>query len=87
MSGQEKFMPRGQRLLDFVVEAEPWSQYKLEDGTIVRVRLNMTRAIDSGKRDEKGVPMINFNFVQVVDVVWPEHIQAEIDAKTGGHQP
>lgn len=52
--------------VEFVADKEPWCQYTLDDGTILRVRVMLVRAIRNGL-DANGQPLYNLNMQQVID--------------------
>lgn len=52
--------------VDFVVaNGEPWIEYHLEDGTIVRVKFVMTRIFDTGERNPNGERIFQFQWQAV----------------------
>ena len=72
--------------LAFSPVQEPWTIYRLEDGTMIRVRVMLVKVaprLQDGRPTygPGGEPLIDMNFTQVLDVDWPEHIQAEIEAR------
>jgi len=55
--------------LEFKPTSEPWTEYKLQDGNILRVRAIMISATDTGKKDSKGRPMYELEFQTVSRVI------------------
>lgn len=53
--------------LKFVAEQEPWTIYRLEDGSVVRVRLVLVKAMETGRFADNGLPIIDFKFQQILD--------------------
>lgn len=70
----QKFIPARPKQLDFVAKSEPWCVYELEDGTIVRARLMMTKVIDNGGKAENGLPNYQLAFQQICDTTFPDAI-------------
>lgn len=54
--------------LNFVAEQEPWNVYRLEDGTIIRARLVMTRILKTDRLTDDGFPVYETRFQQIMDV-------------------
>lgn len=52
--------------VEFVADKEPWCQYTLDDGSIVRVRVMLVRVIRDGL-NEQGHPKYLLNMQQIVD--------------------
>ena len=77
----QKFMPARPHQMDFIAKAEPWCVYELEDGTIVRARLVLTKIIDEGKKTENGFPVYQLAFQQICDTTFPDHIVAAANEK------
>lgn len=78
----DQFMaPRAKRMIEFAADQEPWAQYRLENGAIVRIRIMMVKAMDSGEFSPDGLPMINFQMQQVMDVTWPDDILGDAEAR------
>lgn len=76
MNLMDKFTPQTDDVTFGVVQ-EPWTIYRLEDGTEVRVRLNLVKATRSGNYTPEGIPIFNFQFAQVMDVTPSESLKAE----------
>ena len=72
-----KFMPSKPRLLDYVAVSEPWCSYELADGTICKVRIMVTKIIETGEFDNNGYPLYKLQFSQVIDMTWPDAIEQE----------
>lgn len=79
----KRFIPARANELKFVAEQEPWSIYRLEDGSTVRVRLNLVKAVWTGGYLENGLPQINFQFAQVLDWEPSDEMKAEAEARKG----
>lgn len=58
--------------LAFTAIQEPWSIYRLEDGTLIRVRPVLVKVINTGKMLENGKPELLFQFQQIMDVEPPD---------------
>lgn len=70
-----KFMPRneGPQEVEFVAEKEGMNVYRLEDGTVLRVRL-ITMRIDRDGWNEDGSPRYLLKFQQVIDGKYPPNL-------------
>ena len=55
--------------INFQPISEPWTEYELEDGTRLRLRLIMTMVSDRGQKDQKGRPTFDFEFQAVARVI------------------
>jgi hypothetical protein len=73
----DTFLPSKPKLLKFNAKQEPWAEYELEDGSIVRVRVVMVKVIEDGKFDEQGYPVHQLKFNQLIDVIWTDTVEAE----------
>jgi hypothetical protein len=63
-------------LLEFESEKEPWSAYKLEDGTVFKMKqtlVSIFRLIDRFKPD--GEPIYIFKAVGIVDASVPDELK------------
>ncbi|HEX5508937.1 MAG TPA: hypothetical protein VFX37_10580 [Pseudolabrys sp.] len=60
--------------LHYVAEAEPWATYRLEDGSVIRVKIVMTHIHLEGFLPD-GRPNYRINFQQIVDVTPGEHLK------------
>ena len=63
----KKFTPPESNELSFVTEQEPWAIYRLEDGSRVKVRLNLVRVVNTGGFLDNGLPELKFQWAQVMD--------------------
>ena len=72
MGIDQKFLPTKPRQVDFIAKSEPWCVYELEDGTVIRARLVMTKIIDDGKKTDDGQPIYQLGFQQICDTTFPE---------------
>ena len=76
--------------LAFTAKQEPWAIYELEDGSMVRIRIMLVKAIEHRGPDGKmafgpnGEPMIEFKMQQIMDVDWSPEITAQIEARKAG---
>lgn len=66
-----KFMVARPQHVDFIAKSEPWCVYELEDGTIIRVRIVLTKIIDEGKKTDAGHPLYQLAFQQICDTTFP----------------
>jgi hypothetical protein len=76
MSIDQKFLPNRPKQLDFVAKSEPWCVYELEDGTIIRARLVMTKVTSNGEKAENGLPLYQLGFQQICDMTFPDEVIA-----------
>jgi hypothetical protein len=81
---RERILPPAPKFLTFVADQEPWTQYTLENGAVIRVRLVLVKAIDEGELLPDGTPRYQCQFQQVMDITWPEDIQREIAKRQVG---
>lgn len=84
---QDRVMPPAPKFLQYVADQEPWAQYTLENGAVVRVRIMVTKVEDLGVFLPDGQPSYKISMHQVLDVTWPEDIQRDIAKRqAGGHE-
>ncbi len=58
---------------NFVAEQEPWSVYRLEDGTVIRAKIVMSRVtLRENERTPEGYPVYDLKWTHIVDVCPPE---------------
>jgi hypothetical protein len=76
----EQFLPAGPKLVEYAAKSEPWCEYQLEDGTILRVRIMVCKVIDEDKFTDDGYPQYQLRMQQVIDMTWSP--QVEKDAAT-----
>lgn len=65
--------------MKFTAESENWNSYTLADGTEVRSRtilVSVNRR--DGQFDERGNPMYDLNFQQIVHVDAPAHLKLAV---------
>jgi hypothetical protein len=55
--------------------AEPFSQYKLADGTTVKVKMVMIDAVRLDTYDDQGNPVYQFQFQQIIGIVPPDSLK------------
>ncbi len=67
-----KFLPPANTEVTFAAVQEPWTVYRLEDGTTLRVRLILVRATETGKLTAEGLPERQCQFQQVMDITPPQ---------------
>jgi hypothetical protein len=67
--------------MNYVTEQEGVSIYRTEDGAVIRVRLVLMAVVPTGKFDDRGFPLHELRFQQLVDVTWPDHIAEEAAAR------
>ena len=80
MAIDQKFMPQDSpKLLDFVSESEPWNVYRLENGTVIRAKIVMTRITDTGRFTPNGQPYYEMNSQHVIDATFPDHLVQKKD--------
>ena len=87
MGIQDKVMPSGNKFIEYAADKEPWAQYTLENGAILRLRVMVSKIIDTGQLAPDGAPLYNIQMQQVMDMTWPDDIKREIEArqrKAGG---
>lgn len=63
--------------IDFRAKHEDWSEYELNDKTILKARFVLIRVFDEGKYDELGFPMYELNSINAVGVLVPENLRGE----------
>lgn len=80
-STADKFKPSTPKLLEYVARSEPWCEYELEDGTVLRVRIMVTKIIDLGAFGPEGFPLYNIACQQVIDMTWPDAVQAAAERR------
>ena len=81
MSIRDKVTAAGPSFLEFAADQEPWCQWTLENGTVIRARLMLVKVIDEGTIANDGAPRYQCQFQQVMDTTWPDHIKREIEAR------
>ena len=78
VGSEQKFMPTDNpKLLDFVAEQEPWNVYRLENGTVIRAKIIMTRIVDTGALTAEGEPFYQLKWQHIIDVTFPDHLKAK----------
>ncbi len=61
--------------VEFDATAEPWSQFKLADGSEVKVKIVMLNAARLDDFTDAGDPMYQFQFQQIISVVAPDSLK------------
>lgn len=73
--------------LRFSAANEPWTEYQLEDGTIVRVRVIMVRAVKrDGQFNDQGAPLYDLEMQQIVNVDAPSELCRPVHSGTATKQ-
>lgn len=54
--------------LDFTAIVEPWAEYHLEDGTVVRIKTVLTRVVKTEEKNQLGNSVYAWSTNQVVDI-------------------
>lgn len=62
--------------LDFAAERENWNVYRLEDGTVVKMRI-MLAAVKRDGSDEKGEPKYQLSWQQAIHIEASELAKAQ----------
>lgn len=74
--------------LRFVPECEPWTIYKLEDGSILKVRVILTKCEVGSERQSDGKPLYLNKFQLIQEVEFPDGHQVndaiQAAARRGG---
>jgi hypothetical protein len=83
---KERVMPPSPKFLQFVADQEPWTQYTLENGAVIRIRVMLVKVINEGKINPDGSPQYQLQCQQVMDITWPEDIQRDIAKRQAGGQ-
>jgi hypothetical protein len=61
--------------VDFEPTAEPWGQYKLADGSEVKVKIVLLNAARLDEFSEQGEPLYQFQFQHIVTIVVPDSLK------------
>lgn len=61
--------------IGFKAKHEDWSEYKLEDGTILKARFVLIKVLDTEEYDEQGNPVYDVNSINAVGVLVPEKLR------------
>jgi hypothetical protein len=61
--------------VEFSPTSEPFSQYTLEDGTVVKVKIVLLNAARLDEYNEQGDPVYQFQFQHIIGVVAPEALK------------
>jgi hypothetical protein len=73
-----KYAFTGAKELDFSEESEYWNEYRLEDGTILKVKLVLRGVKRLDKYEPDGTPIYVINSINVVRAInVPEKIKAK----------
>ena len=64
------------QLLDFKTESEDWNKYKTEDGSIVKVKVVVTKIIRADKTTPAGEPLYIVNSTTLVDADVSDEVKA-----------
>ena len=63
---------------------EGWSEFTLDDGTVIRAKASVTNAEANGKYDPEGRPEYTFSVVYTVNVVSPDALRVPPDGEKTG---
>lgn len=66
---------------------EGWSEFTLDDGTVVRIKAMMTDAVSTGNYDDEGNPEYTFTVVNSIRVDSPEPLKLKRGAPTAITRP
>ena len=74
--------------VDFDADAEPWSTYKLSDGTTLKLRTTVTGVFRlDGEHDQMGNPLYNVSHTTLIRVInVPKNLKGTA-TPTGGPAP
>jgi hypothetical protein len=61
--------------VSFEVEQEPFNTYRLEDGTVVKIKTILTRALRLNKYKDDGDPVYVINAGTLVTTIVPEKLK------------
>lgn len=61
--------------IEFEPTAEPWTQYKLADGTEVKMKTVLLNAARLDEFNEQGDPVYQFQFQQILSIVAPDSLK------------
>lgn len=61
--------------IGFKATHEDWSEYKLEDGAILKARFVLIKVLDATEYDEQGNPIYDVNSTNAVGVFVPEKLR------------
>lgn len=74
--------------MKFIAECEPWNVYRLEDGTLIRLRCVLTSCVKTDQTLPSGEPIYKNNFQIIQDVEFSDgrlmSDAIEAAAKRGG---
>ena len=65
--------------LSFEPSAEPWNQYRLEDGTIIKMKNVLMEVTRLDQFDDKGNPIYQFAAQQIVSVEVTDELKHKKD--------
>jgi len=60
--------------IDFEIVKEPWNKYKLEDGTILRLKNPVIKAFRLNKPDQFGLPTYRFGGQTLISALVPREL-------------
>jgi hypothetical protein len=69
--------------VEFEAEKEPWTIYKLEDGTVVKIKTilgNVSRLVDRYKPDGEPIYLLTIGGMPILDIA-PELRRPSVQAK------
>lgn len=82
MAAKRTFLLEGRQVpgenIEFEASSEPFSQYRLADGTTVKVKVVMVDAVRLDGYNDQGDPLYQFQFQQIIGVVAPQELKKKI---------
>lgn len=61
--------------LDFKIDSEDWNTYKMEDGSIIKVKTVVSKITRLNKYNEFGEPIYLVNSTNLIDADVPENLK------------
>lgn len=56
-------------LVNIVRQSEPWSEYVLDDGTVIRTKQTVLKLVRMDEPDAKGKPIYSMQSQPIIDVI------------------
>ena len=63
--------------IDFVIVSEPWNKYKLEDGTLLRLKNPVIKTNKSSKLDDLGYPIYGIVGSTLISAMVPKELRGK----------
>ena len=60
--------------IDFEILREPWSKYRLEDGTLLRVKNPVLHVVKSSEIDQQGLPNYRIAWASLMSTTVPKEL-------------